>query len=248
MPGFAVRLPMRVSGTGRLDRSAPRQGLPGERGRDPVAGSGKIHYASVSLLGMTFGETPNFDYLAYSSVKHDQIIAPREVYDRGILRHPDEIAAEDAADDQESSHIGRAHWSFDTATGWVILSDRPLNDDIYVQEGKLVDGNVETVKYKTPDNRNPRKQQPESGGRRISVPRNFFDFSDPGEDPKPDVVPESVRFENGERRHFVTAEEFLSDEPNEVKSCYVLTTKQLNTIINGDVPDDIPGGWTPRFI
>ena len=80
------------------------------------------------------------------------------------------------------------------------------------------------------------------------MPRNFFDFSDPGEDPKPDVVPESVRFENGERRHFVTAEEFLSDEPNEVKSCYVLTTKQLNTIINGDVPDDIPGGWTPRFI
>lgn len=197
---------------------------------------------------MSFGETPNYEYLDHSTVKHDQIIAPREIYDRGILRHPDEIAAEDADDDQESSHIGRAHWSFDTATGWVILSDRPLNDDIYVQEGKLVDGNVETVKYKTPDNRNPRKQQPESGGRRISVPRNFFDFSDPGEDPKPDVVPESVRFENGERRHFVTAEEFLSDEPNEVKSCYVLTTKQLNTIINGDVPDDIPGGWTPRFI
>lgn len=197
---------------------------------------------------MNIGETPNYDYLAYSTVNHDQIIVPKAIYERGILRHPDEIAAEDVADDRESSPVGRAHWSFDTATGWVILSDRPLDDDIRIQEGKLVDGGVETVKYKTPDNRNPRKQQPETGGRRVSVPRNFFDFSEPGEEPKPDVVPEPVRFENGERRHFVTAEVFLSDEPNEVKSCYVLTTEQLNAAINGDVPDDIPGGWTPRFI
>jgi hypothetical protein len=195
---------------------------------------------------MSFGDTPNYKYLSHSDVKSRKIIIPEDVYEKGILRRPDELNKE-RGDDTESSEIGRVHWSYDTATGWVIISDRPLSD-IDIQGAKLADGPVKTKKYKTPDNRNPRTQQGEAGGRRVSIPRNFFDLSDPGEDPKTEVVPESVRFENGERRHFVTAEEFLSDEPNEVKSCYVLKTEQLNTIINGDVPDEVPGGWTPRFI
>lgn len=197
---------------------------------------------------MGIGRVPNHEYLNHNTVKSEQVMVPEEVYERGVLRHPNEIAAEDAYDDQESSHIGRAHWSYDTATGCVILSDRPLNDNIHIQEGKLVDGDAETVKYKTPDNRNPRKQRPKTSGQRVSVSCNFFDLSEPGEEPRPSVVPKPVQFKNGERRHFVTDGEFLSDKPIEVKSCYALTTEQLNTIINGDPPTRFPpGGWVPQF-
>lgn len=194
---------------------------------------------------MGHGETPEYDYIDNSTVSKEsrKLVVPQGVYERGVLTHPEEI------DKDADSDIGLAHWSYDTATGWVILSDRPLSNDIKITEGKLIEGGLEKAKYRTPKHRKQSyTQQGEKANWTLTIPPTFFDMSDPGEEPSGNTVPEAVRFKDGEFRHFVTAEEFLSDEPNEVKACFVLKSHQLNNIINGHVPDDVGGGWTPQFI
>lgn len=179
-------------------------------------------------------DTPDWHYLDRSRVEEGQtrIAVPDDVFESGILADPDVSL---------DSDVGRAHWSYDTATGWVILSDRPLDDEITVQEGKLVEGTVETVRYKSPGTRAVTDPGGERDGFRVTIPRGFFP------DSKSDTkVPPPVHIERGEVRHFVTAEEFLSDEPTPTKSCYVLTTDQLNTILRDDY--DPSGGDTPRFV
>lgn len=183
-----------------------------------------------------WADTPDWEYIDSSTVNGSTnwIAIPQGVFDRGILSHPADADADD--------EIGQAHWSYDSETGWVILSDRELDDDITTQEGKLVDGDVETVRYKSPGDRSYNEVYGEDNGFRVTIPKLFFD------DAADDLsrVPEPIRFNYDEVRHFVTAAEFYSNEPNPVKSCYVLTTAQLDTLLQHDY--DGSAGDTPQFI
>jgi hypothetical protein len=193
------------------------------------------------------GGIPDFDYIDYTKVDStaNKMVVPREIYEKRVLTHPDELQSDSDDDDTD---VGKAHWSYDVSIGWVVLSDRPLDGDITVQEGELFEDGVERVKYKTPTVRNPYTQQDENASWTLTIPKPFFSNSDSDGGGGLNTVPESVGFTHGERRHFVTAQKFLSDEPNEVKSCFVLTTDQLNTLLRNKVPADIPEGWTPQFI
>jgi hypothetical protein len=185
-----------------------------------------------------WADTPQWEYIDNSTVNgsDNRIALPEGVFDRGILTHP--------AEADPNKEIGEAHWSFDSGTGWVILSDRELDDTITTQEGKLVEGEAKTVRYKSPGDHSYNKVYGEENGFRVTIPKAFFD------DAAVDLtqVEKAVRFNYDEVRHFVTAAEFYSDEPTPVKSCYVLTTAQLNTILQHDYDHDGPHGDTPQFI
>jgi hypothetical protein len=177
--------------------------------------------------------TLTWDHLGDEVVKETsrRIQIPDRVFERGILRKETERP--------DGSDIGKAHWHFDTATGWVIISDRPLDQSIKTQEGRLIEGGVETIRYKTPNGTSLTKPLGENNSNQLTIPAKFFDSSAEG-------VPDAVRFSDQEYRHFVTADEFLSDTPTPTKSCYLLRTDQLNSILQNEYH---PGGDdTPQFI
>jgi hypothetical protein len=177
--------------------------------------------------------SPSWSHLGEETVSGSRRIQiPEEVFDHDILRRA-------GADRAEASTVGDAHWSYDTATGWVIISDRPLSKDLKTQEGRLVEGEVEVVRYKTPNGKSRTKPLGENNANQVTIPKRFFDDGIEG-------VPDAVQFTPNEYRHFVTAAEFLTDTPNETKSCYLLTTDQLNSILQNDYH---PGGDdTPQFV
>jgi len=190
------------------------------------------------------GGLPNFDHVAYTRVDNNanKMVMPREIYDKGVLTHPDDLESDD------DTAVGKAHWSYDISIGWVVLSDQPLDGDITVQETDLFEDGIERVKYKTPTGREKSyTQQDESASWTLTIPKPFLSTAD-SDGRGLQSVPDGVGFRHGERLHLVTAEEFLSDEPNEVKSCFVLTNDQFNTILRSEVPEEIPQGWTPRFM
>jgi hypothetical protein len=163
-----------------------------------------------------------------------RVAVPQDVFDKEILHHPSLPPRDD--------ETGQAHWSYDTANGWLIISDRELDKDITIQEGNLVEGELETVRYKSPGKNQYTEPGDESDNFRVTIPSQFF--SDSVKDLA--RVPEAVQVSVKEVRHFVTAKEFYSDEPTPAKSCYLLTTPQLNTILRDDY--DPSAGDTPQFI
>ncbi|QZY01166.1 hypothetical protein [Halobaculum rubrum] len=182
-----------------------------------------------------WGTTPDWEYLGDATVSSaHRVTVPQDVFDREILQHPSLPPREDGT--------GQAHWSYDTANGWVIISDRELDQDITIQEGNLVEGGIETVRYKSPGRNRYTEVGDEDDNYRVTIPSQFF--NDSVEDLS--RVPEAVQVEVKEVRHFVTATEFYSDEPTPAKSCYLLTTSQLNTILRDDY--DPSAGDTPQFI
>lgn len=193
---------------------------------------------------MEWGTSPsiNWDHLGIGKVdnKH-RIKIPQDVYNKMIIHRRDEF--------DESTDIGKAHWSYDSATGWVILSDRPLSEDETVQEGKLVDGNVVTVRYKSANDTKPLKGDNDW---KVNVPAKFFADTGDTTHSQANTLPAEVQFDPPEPRHFVTADEFLDEtkpehSPSPAKSCYVLRQDQVNRLLRYAI-DDGPESPTPAEV
>jgi len=192
---------------------------------------------------MSWGETRTWRYLGSNVVKYydgvRRIEVPERVFEIGILDKPE--AVEDEASDADT----QAYWNYDRATGWVILSNAYLENE---PNPDPADGDVVGVRYQTQDPFMDVSVGDDDDQHRITVPSQFFVSSEGGTGELSDQVTDEVRIQPGEERHFVTADEFLEDDPTPTKSCFVLTTSELETLFrNNDVEPDAPYITVPRL-
>jgi len=175
--------------------------------------------------------------LGTGKVQNDQrrISFPEIVYELQILLHQSDLP-----DDPDEEAVGFAHWAYDRKTGWPFIADRPLSDiKLSSGEGEIPSDGRE-VRYKNPQRRKEHVS-PQSENY-LTIPKPFFFLED--KTSKDGGVPEPAIFKHDEVRHFVSTRMALSNEPNEVKSMYVLNDSQMEMIMNNTVDltsgDDIP--------
>jgi len=112
------------------------------------------------------------------------------------------------------------YWAFETEIGFLIMSCQPLSGNKYKNQGQPVKLGDEPDQY------------------RATVPSIFFADHESGTDIET-PIPQKVRVNAGEDRHFVARDAMIEREP---QTCYLLTRRQHELSISSD--DD---HWTERF-
>lgn len=177
---------------------------------------------------MTEDQEAQFLPLGSENVQNSKkrIHIPKSVYKLQILTHPSEIPDDPETEDA----IGFAHWAYDRKTGWPIISDRPLsNKTLKPFEGEIP-CDTERVRFEEPQRRKEYVTQQSNDF--VSIPKPFFNITDPNKYSIESGVPDAAHFEHGQERYFVTTRLALSNQPNDVKSMFVLNSRQMQTVMN----------------
>lgn len=188
------------------------------------------------------GDRPKFICIGIEDVQSDsrRITIPESAYKLQILTHPSKLPE----DPDPENAIGFTHWAYDQKIGWPLIADRSLSfEELDPGEGVL-SSETSPVRYKSPQRR--REWVTQQPNNTVSIPKPLFIHDENPKQSKGAGVSEELLFEHGQKRFFVTTKLALSNQPNEVKSMFVVNRRQMDTIVNDTV--DLNGDdLAPQF-
>ena len=155
----------------------------------------------------------DWHYAGESTVTGEgKIQLPEKLFEEGIL-HEDRVA----------------YWSYEKNQGFVLISDQPLEEDKYKNQGYCGIG-------------------PADDGYLTNIPKQFFEnYTGRGRGEAKDPLPEKARVKYNRNRFFAYRDRMADAEGgNDKKSCYMFTWDEFDRTIGDDDWAD-PLSDIPRF-
>lgn len=143
-----------------------------------------------------------------------------KVTTQGKIRIPERLFEQDILHPEQG-----AHWSYEVTQGFLLISNLPLKQPQYKNQG------LETI-------------GDEKKGYLTNIPKQYFsDYEGRGRGPDKNPLPEKARVDYGEKRFFAFRDEMADRKRS---SCYIFTWEQFdNTIGDDDWADPLSN--IPKF-